>query len=97
MKVLGEDELNLYLNRYSLTLPKEIRKLINGHLYPKVPFDAYICERNRHLVSEDAIDLLSKMLKYDKNLRIRPRDAMKHKYFNPVRDFILKQEAEGLD
>lgn len=77
-----------YLNRYNLSLPKEVKKIINGQEFPKVPFEAFICERNRHLANEDAIDLLGKMLKYDKNLRIKPVDAMKHKYFDPIREFI---------
>jgi casein kinase II subunit alpha len=36
-------------------------------------------------VSEEALDLLRKMLVYDKNLRITPRDALKHAYFDPIR------------
>jgi hypothetical protein len=37
------------------------------------------------------------MLKYDKNHRIRPADAMKHKYFDPIREFIKTQEAENAE
>ena len=40
------------------------------------------------MISPEAIDLLSKMLVYDKNERIRPADAMKHPYFDPIREFI---------
>ena len=53
--------------------------------FPKVPWKAFINGRNKALASEDAIDLLSKMLVYDKNLRIRPKDALEHRYFDPVR------------
>ena len=48
-----------------------------------------------HLVSDDAIDLLDKMLRYDKNDRIRPREAMEHKYFDPIREFAKQQEDRG--
>lgn len=37
------------------------------------------------LCSEDALDLLSKMLMYDHAERIAPRDALEHRYFDPVR------------
>ena len=42
----------------------------------------------------DAIDLLSKMLVYDKNLRINCKDAMAHSYFDPIREFIAKFDAD---
>jgi casein kinase II subunit alpha len=39
-------------------------------------------------VSEESLDLLRKMLVYDKNLRITPIDAMQHPYFNPVKQLL---------
>ena len=44
------------------------------------------------MISDEAIDLLDKMLKYDKNERIRPQEAMQHPYFDPVRDFLKTQK-----
>jgi casein kinase II subunit alpha len=41
-------------------------------------------------VTEEAIDLLNKMLKYDHAERVTPKDAMEHAYFKPVRDFHAK-------
>ena len=46
------------------------------------------------MVSKEAFDLLEKMLQYDKNKRIRCKEAMSHEYFNPIRDFI-KQQSEA--
>ena len=43
----------------------------------------------------EAIDLLDKMLQFDKNLRITPREAMKHPYFQPILEFAQSQEAKG--
>jgi casein kinase II subunit alpha len=40
------------------------------------------------LVSDDGLDLLRKMLVYDKNLRITPIQAMNHPYFNPVKQLL---------
>jgi casein kinase II subunit alpha len=42
------------------------------------------------LVSEEAIDLLSKMLRYDHAERITPKDAMEHPYFKPVKEYHAK-------
>jgi len=36
------------------------------------------------MVNIDAIDLLDKMLKFDKNQRITPKEAMQHPYFKPI-------------
>ena len=44
-------------------------------------------ENNRQFAHSDAIDLLDKMLRFDINERIRPREAMAHRYFDPVREF----------
>jgi casein kinase II subunit alpha len=54
----------------------------------RVPWTAFITERNKHMCSNEALDLLNKMLVYDKNLRINCVDAMKHTYFDPVREFV---------
>jgi casein kinase II subunit alpha len=47
------------------------------------------------MISDEALDLLSKMLVYDKNLRINCKDAMAHPYFDPVREFLSRQK-DGL-
>jgi casein kinase II subunit alpha len=97
MKVLGEEDLKLYVEKYNLTIPKECLKLMRGHTYPKRPYETFINDINKHLISEDGLDLLSKMLVYDKNLRIRPKDAMAHKYFDPIREYAREQEERGED
>lgn len=89
-KVLGTDDLNKCLNKYKLELDPEIAKLIVP--CPKKPWQKFINPDNKHLCGEDAIDLLSKMLLYDHAERITPRDAMEHKYFDPVRK-IPKSET----
>jgi len=42
------------------------------------------------MISGEAIDLLDKMLKYDKNKRINCVDGMAHSYFDPIREFLAK-------
>ena len=51
---------------------------------------------NEHLVSDEAIELLGRMLKYDHAERITPRDAMEHSYFKPVKEYHLKHGATGM-
>jgi len=44
------------------------------------------------MINPEALDLLDKMLVYDKNERITCNDAMAHPYFNPIREFIKRQD-----
>lgn len=88
MRVLGEESLMEYVNRYALKIPKEVKKLMKGNEYPRQPFENFISGKNQHMCSPEAIDLLSKMLVYDKNERIKCKEAMAHTYFDPIRDFV---------
>ena len=38
-------------------------------------------------MSDEALDLLDKMLVYDRELRIAPKEAMEHEYFKPVLEY----------
>ena len=48
------------------------------------PWSALITNENRHLISEEALDLLDQMMKYDYTERITPKDAMNHAYFQTL-------------
>ena len=89
MRVLGDKELWAYVRKYNLTVPQEAKRLIRGESFPKIPWSNFINSKNKALCSEEALDLLTNMLKYDKNQRIRPKDALKHPYFDPVRNSNL--------
>lgn len=88
IKVLGEEELHEYCQRYGLKIPREVKKMCKDMEYQKIPFTAFINDDNKHMCSNEALDLLSKMLKYDKNERINCKEAMAHPYFDPVREFV---------
>lgn len=49
------------------------------------PWNKFIKPEIQNLCTEDALDLLSKMLVYDHAERITPREALEHRYFDPVR------------
>ena len=77
--MLGTDDLVAYANKIGIDIyKKEIKIRL------KVPFEDMIDEKNEHLATEDAIDLLSQMLVYDHSLRITASEAMQHPYFNSI-------------
>lgn len=47
--------------------------------------EQFFCEKgSKHLISEEAIDLLDKLLRYDHQERLTAREAMQHPYFYPI-------------
>ncbi len=54
--------------------------------HPVKPLRNFVKPENKHMVSEEGIDLIEKMLVYDKNARIMPQEAMMHPYFTKLRD-----------
>ena len=61
-KVLGTDELFEYLDKYDLELDPHFDGLIGRHT--KKPWQRFILPENQHLVSNEAIDLLDKLLRF---------------------------------
>lgn len=49
--------------------------------FKKRGFEEFVMEHNVHLVDEDTLDLIGKMLCFDPNNRIMAKDALKHPYF----------------
>ena len=92
VRVLGDEALHEYVHKYNLKLPKEVKKLMRGQECEKQPWTNFVTGKNQHMISPEALDLLDKMLVYDKNERINCRDGMAHPYFDPIRDFIKKQD-----
>lgn len=88
-KILGTDDLYKYIKRYKLTLDHHYNDILGK--YPRVNWEELITKENKRLVTPEAIDLLGKMLRYDKAERITAKDAMEHPYFLPVKAFKQKQ------
>eukprot|EP00921_Rhytidocystis_pertsovi_P015678 GHVQ01024906.1.p1 GENE.GHVQ01024906.1~~GHVQ01024906.1.p1 ORF type:complete len:490 (+),score=46.27 GHVQ01024906.1:200-1669(+) len=82
-KVLGTDALFEYLRKYSLELDPQFDEILGRHSVR--PWTRFQTPDNIHLCKEDVIDLISKMLVYDHANRINPKEAMEHRYFDPVR------------
>ena len=82
VRVLGTPGLQDYVRNYKLTIPQEAARLLQST--EPMPWQAFINEKNKDRVSPEGLDLLSKMLVYDKNKRITPTEAMQHPFFEPI-------------
>ena len=69
-----------------MTLDSHYDDILGQH--PKKQWSKFVSHNNESLVSEDALDLLDNMLRYDHAERITPKDAMEHPYFKPIKESI---------
>ena len=81
-KILGTRELIEYVERYKIEMEASLRKQITRH--SERCLLRYVNRDVREIVSVEALDLLTRMLRYDPVERILPAEALKHKYFAPV-------------
>ena len=81
--VLGSNDFFDYIKKYQIVIEAQDYALYKNK--PKIPFKNFINEEVADLCTDDALDLLSKMLLYDHNERILAREALKHPYFDPIR------------
>lgn len=91
VKVLGTDSLNQYLSKYKLKLDSHFDDIMGT--YQRRDWRIYITKKNRHLVSDEALDLLGNLLVFDHQKRLTCQEAMQHEYFAPIRD----QEKKAVD
>ena len=92
-KTLGTHDLIEYMKKYNLPISQFFQRNLGQH--PKIEFKTLITPKNEALCNPDALDLLEKMLTYDKSLRITAKEAIQHPYFKPIRDnyqFVLEQK-----
>ncbi|KNZ79703.1 Casein kinase II subunit alpha [Termitomyces sp. J132] len=107
-KVLGTDELYAYLEKYNIRLDSQYNELIwilrffastasNQHSsrYPRKPWTRFITSENQRYISNEAIDFLDKLLRYDHQERLTAREAQGQPYFDPVRSSLSTPAADG--
>lgn len=82
-RVLGTDELTEYLEKYGLELDAHFDGIMGR--FPAKPLDRFITPEVQHLCSDEAIDFLSRLLRYDHQERLTAEEAMMHPYFNPIK------------
>jgi len=91
----GTEAFFAYVKRHSLELPEQLKGLIAYE--PRKDLRMYISRDNHDLVSNDVLDLLSKLLVMDHSDRILAAEAMEHRYFDPVKEFNRKVLSGSLD
>lgn len=67
-KVLGTEDLFDYLDKYDIELDAQYDDILSR--YPKKPWHSFINADNQRFVSNDAIDFLDKLLRYDHQVRL---------------------------
>ena len=72
------------MRKYDIPLSNYFQ--MNLGKYPKIPLSKFVNEKNKLKCNDDALDLLEKMLTYDKKNRITAKEALVHPYFAPIRD-----------
>ena len=72
-----------YTDKYGLVIPQESLGNIQGH--PKNGWDRIIASIKSSKRDPDAIDLLKKLLEPDHEKRVTAREALEHKFFDPLR------------
>lgn len=94
VNTLGSEDFHNYLTKYEIEVSGKIQKGVEKA--SKKPFSKFITQENKHLVSKEALDLLTGMLMYDHHFRFLPRDIMQHSYFDPVREMwsVIKSGSE---
>lgn len=82
-KVLGTNELYEYLDKYDLELDPHFDGVLGRH--SRKPWNRFVTAENQHLVSEEALDLVNKLLRYDHQERLTAIEAQAHPYFAVIR------------
>lgn len=60
-KVLGTDELYEYLEKYDLLLDSQFEGILGKHV--RKPWVRFITSDNQHLISDEALDFVDKLLR----------------------------------
>jgi casein kinase II subunit alpha len=74
-----------------------VHELTTFHLllirYAKKPWSRFITSENQRYISNEAIDFLDHLLRYDHQERLTAQEAMNHAYFEPVRAAARERAA----
>ncbi|TKX27284.1 casein kinase II subunit alpha [Elsinoe australis] len=87
-KVLGTEDLFDYIDKYEIELDPQYDDILGR--FPKKSWHSFVNSENQRFVSNDAIDFLDKLLRYDHQERLTAKEAMAHPYFAPVRERQVK-------
>lgn len=82
--VLGMNGLKAYLAKYGLPTPPVVSQAI-ARGKPR-PWKCFITNENKYLATDQALDLIDKCIRYDHQERITADEALKHPFFDHVRN-----------
>ena len=102
VNVLGTSDLHAYISKTKIEMTKDIRKVIAkctlrgaGRTKPDwlslVTTNDNDNDDSSYIPNIDGIDLLSRLLVYDHEVRLTAKQAMQHTFFDSVRDKIERQ------
>lgn len=91
-KVLGTDDFQVYLDKYKIELDSHYDVILGR--YPRKPWSRFVTPENQHFVSDEAIDFLDKLLRYDHQERLTAQEAQNHPYFDPVRALLMDKRPD---
>lgn len=95
-KVLGTDDLFKYLDKYGLDANHKLRDTLK--LYPKQNLQYFITQENHHFATDETIDFITQLLRYDHNERLTAKEAMEHPYFDYIKQnpgFMHLQQSDS--
>lgn len=79
-KVLGTKDLMACVNKYRIKLSDEYNSILGN--YPRKPWSAFVNKDNQHLVLDEVVDLIDKLLKYDHQARPTAKETLEHPFFS---------------
>eukprot|EP01108_Squamamoeba_japonica_P007262 TRINITY_DN6063_c0_g1_i2.p2 TRINITY_DN6063_c0_g1~~TRINITY_DN6063_c0_g1_i2.p2 ORF type:complete len:196 (-),score=91.83 TRINITY_DN6063_c0_g1_i2:54-641(-) len=82
-RVLGTDSLYRWVDKYGLTMSSSLAAVVGRH--PVKPFERFVTRECEHLCSEESLEFLGGLLRYDPAERLTAQEAMQAAYFAPVR------------
>ncbi len=82
-KVLGTEKMHAWLKKYSLPLDSKFKSILSPT--KTQPWASFINKSNQSLCPPEAVAFLDACLQYDHQMRPTCREAMAHRYFDPVR------------
>ncbi|KAH7120262.1 kinase-like domain-containing protein [Dactylonectria estremocensis] len=81
-RVLGTDRLYAYVSKHNMDLDGEDIEAL-GNL-PCQPFTIFVNSDNERLVTDEAMDLLQRLLLFDHEDRLTAREALAHTYYQAL-------------
>ncbi|GAA5833845.1 hypothetical protein JCM3766R1_002450 [Sporobolomyces carnicolor] len=95
-KVLGTDEFWQYLDKYDIDLDPEYRTMEHPLVNcARKPWKKFVTSENQKYISDEALDLVDRLLRYDHVTRPTAKEAMDHPYFDQVRQADLQRKLEA--